>query len=580
MSALPTFGAVALSARDLVAQRFARAAGRLHLVGGGNPAASAIIESCAARCWRAALDHGHTCIAMDPDEIALLGDSPAVASAAAALADSASTERRDAALVLEGGHLFLERLWRAEWRLARRVLALADPAPVATGEKIAAELAAVFGGSDPDEAQRRAVAVALARRLSVISGGPGTGKTTTLARLIAVYSRLVPEARIAIAAPTGKAAARVSEALYAQLAEFAAATGQVGAQLPAATTLHRLLGIRGAGSRPAFGARRALPFDLVVVDEASMIDLELASALASAIGDNSRLVLAGDRDQLASVEAGAVFAALCAGRDERVSGGVVTLGRNYRQRETPEIVRWAQAARAGTIVADACHDDSAKVRLRLLGGTGGSDQAALATAVLAGYAPALELLARRGGGAEVAGELLARLATYRALCALRRGPLGVEALNRVVAAAVRTSVGAEPAASWYPGRFVIVNRNTPELDLFNGDTGVCLERDGTLAIAFAAAGGLHWVPVAQMPACSDAFALTVHQSQGSEFDQVTLVAAPAGHRLATRELIYTGITRARLGLAIFAAEGALADAAGRVTERTGLLGWRLSGPTG
>lgn len=574
MSALRGFGDVAVAARELVARRFASAAGRLHHLGGGDPATRAAVESCAARCWRSAQEHGHSCIALGPDELAALAASPAVAPAAGAMAAAGSAQRRDAALVLEADHLFLERLWRAEWQLARRLLELAAPAPLAPAADVAAMVATVFGGADPDDAQQRAVTVALSRRLSVISGGPGTGKTTTLARLIAAYSRLKPEARIALAAPTGKAAARVSEALHAQLLELAAADRPASAVLPGAMTLHRLLGIRGTGSRPAFGATRPLPFDLIVVDEASMVDLELASALVAAMGGNARLVLAGDRDQLASVEAGAVFAALCAARDPRLSGGVVTLERNYRQRETPEIVAWAQAARTGTI-ADIGSGQGG-VRLQRLAGAGGGEQATLARSVLAGYAPALELLADAGAGAEVAPELLRRLSGYRVLCALRRGPLGVAALNRVVAAAARAAVGADPDATWYPGRFVIVSRNTRELGLFNGDTGVCLRRDGALAVAFPLADRLHWVGVAQMPACADAFALTVHQSQGSEFDQVALVAAPAGHRLATRELIYTGITRARLGLEIFAAEGALAAAAARVTERTGLLGWRLA----
>jgi len=577
MSARPGFADVALAARDLAARRFASAVARLHRGGGGDPGTRATIESCAARCWRAAQEHGHSCVALDQDESAALGASPAVAPAAAATAAEGSAERRDAALVLENGHLFLERLWRAEWRLAQSLLELAEPAPLERAESIAAEMAALLGNADADEAQQRAVTVALSRRLTVISGGPGTGKTTTLARLIAVYARLVPQARIAIAAPTGKAAARVSEALHAQLAELAAASGPASARVPGATTLHRLLGVRGAGSRPSFGRERPLPFDLVVVDEASMVDLELASALVTALGAHARLVLSGDRDQLASVEAGAVFAALCAARDERVRGSVVALERNYRQRETPEIVRWAQAARAGTMAAEDLAEGAGRVSLRRLAGAVAADQAALGRTALAGYAPALELLGREGGSAAVAAELLGHLAGYRVLCALRQGPFGVEALNRVVAAAARMAVGADPDAAWYPGRFVIVNRNTPELGLFNGDTGVCLRRGGTLAVAFPAAAGLHWVAVAQMPACAEAFALTVHQAQGSEFDQVTLVPAPAGHRLATRELIYTGITRARSKLEIFAGEGALSDAAGRVTERTGLLGWRLAG---
>ena len=562
------FGNLAANARDLVARRFALTVRRLHLTGGGDEGECAALMACAGRCWSSAQDNGDSCIALDADAAALVAASPAVAVLAAG-----GDLSRAAPLVLDRGHLFLERLWRAEWQLATHLLALAEPAPLADDDRLVAGLHAVLGEAEIDAAQQRAVMATLTRRLAVISGGPGTGKTTTLARLIAVCSRLAPLARVAVAAPTGKAAARVGEALQAQLAGRLA-PGE--ATLPSATTLHRLLGIRGPGSRSAFGPERPLPYDLVVVDEASMIDLEMASALAAAIGPRARLVLCGDRDQLASVEAGAVFAALCAASDERLSAGVVTLERNYRQRETPEIVAWAHDARAGSL-ADERAAGSGPVFLRQLSGDHRADQAALVRSALAGYEPAFDLLRGEGGGPAIADELLALLARYRVLCALRRGPLGVDAVNRVLAAAVRAIVAADPESSWYPGRFVIVGRNTPELGLFNGDTGVCLRRDGALMIAFPGGDRLHWVAAAQMPSCAEAFALSVHQSQGSEFERVALVAAPLGHRLARRELIYTGITRARREIEIFAAPGALADASGRATERAGLLAERLSG---
>ncbi len=561
------------SAQERIALRFAQALARVHRFGGGADTTTSVLEACAARCWNAALQLGHACIPLGAEEASLLATSPAVASVEAAGDDAMAL--RDAPLVLDGHHLFLERLWRAERGLAAALRSLASSDPLAAEDRLAAEIGAAFGGYDPRDAQQRAVHVALTRRLAVVSGGPGTGKTTTLARLITAYARLAPQGRVAIAAPTGKAAARVSEALHAQLAAHHPGDELAGRMPQNATTLHRLLGFRGPASRPQFGAARPLPFDLIVVDEASMIDLEMAGALVAAVGTHARLVLSGDRDQLASVEAGAVFAAVCAAQHAGLHESIVTLESNYRQREAPAIAAWAQAARLGTLGAAGFPDGGGAVRLHPLADGGAGERPALVAAALAGYEPVLALLETGEAGEEGARECLRRLGNYRVLCAQRRGPLGSEAMNRLVDHAVRARLGVAPGAAWYRGRFVIVTRNTPELDLFNGDTGVCLARDGALMVAFPSAGGLRWVAVAQMPLCTEAFALTVHQSQGSEFDAVTLVAAPAGHALATRELIYTGITRARRSLEVFAGVGALADAASRPTVRSGLLGERL-----
>lgn len=204
---------------------------------------------------------------------------------------------------------------------------------------------------------------------------------------------------------------------------------------------------------------------------------------------------------------------------------------------------------------------------------GPASAGAIADRSLAAWSPALAALA----GGEPAERIVAAFDRHRVLCALREGPLGAIAINAAVAARIRRRVGAAPGAIWYTGRIVIVTRNRPELGLYNGDVGICLpDPTGAPAVAFDAGGALRWQPVRQMPAHEDAFAITVHKSQGSEFDTVALVPAPAGHGLNTRELLYTGATRARSALVVWAGADAIEDGATRRTERHGRLADRIA----
>jgi len=543
----------------------------------------------AQRIWKASAD-GHACVAVDDSrQRERLAASPAVAGGPAGEA---------APLVLDGDALYLQRLWRAESVLAGLLVALDAPAPLADAaarEQVLDEVAPV---ERVDALQRAAIAAALSRRLAIVTGGPGTGKTTTMARLLVAFSRLAPAARIAIAAPTGKAAARLSQALAAQLAVLDP-DGELAARLPATgLTVHRLLGLRGEGSRPADDAAR---FDLVIVDEASMLDLELARGLVESIPAGGRLVLAGDRDQLASVEAGAVFAEACASRLD----GVVRLQRNYRQADAPALTAlaaWLRDRCLASSGADAPPFDSlAGVECRAPAGAG-----PIAVQAVAAWEPALAALT----AGEPAAAVIAAFERHRVLCAMRDGPTGVRALNDAIAARIRRRVGARPGAVWYPGRIVIVTRNRPELGLSNGDVGVCLpdpaappgvpaaarewtgasagawegasagasmsSEHASLSVAFGSGGELRWMPARQMPAHDDAFAITVHKSQGSEFQSVALVPAPRGHRLNTRELLYTGATRASSRLTVWAEAGALDDGARQRTERHGRLADRIA----
>ncbi len=526
----------------------------------------ATLATWAERVWKAAAD-GHACVAVDE-----AGARERLASCRVVAVDG----RAALPLVLDGAALYLQRLWQAESGLAASLVALDAAAPLATADTIDALLAEVAAPEAVDERQRAAIRTALMRRLAVVTGGPGTGKTTTLARLLVAFSRLAPDARVAIAAPTGKAAARLAQALGEQLGRIDA-SGALSARLPSAgLTVHRLLGLRGSASRLA----QALRYDLVIVDEASMLDLEMAAALAASIPDGGRLVLAGDRDQLASVEAGAVFAEACASPLE----GVVRLQRNYRQASAPALTAlsgWLRDRHRAPQALPAPFAPAAGVELRTPRGA-----SAIADQALAAWEPALARVASGDhAGPAQAVSIVAAFERHRVLCAMREGPLGVEALNAAIAARVRERVGAPPGALWYPGRIVIVVRNRPELELANGDVGICLPLPAAasdaatapLAVVFDTGGGaLRWLPVRQMPAHDDAFAMTVHKAQGSEFDSVALVAAPRGHRLNTRELLYTGATRARSRLVVWAEPTAIEDGAMRRTERHGRLADRIA----
>jgi exodeoxyribonuclease V alpha subunit len=497
-----------------------------------------------------------------------------------------------APLVLDGQRLYLHRYWRYESAVAGALLArcaIDDEQVDESRLKRALDRYFPAAGSAPDM-QKVAAAVAGVKRLAVFCGGPGTGKTSTVARVLAVLSELADGARIAIglAAPTGKAAARLQAAL--------GTLPETAVMAPRAVTLHRLLGL-AAGRAPRYHSGNPLPFDVVVVDEASMIDLALAAKLVGALPAHARLILLGDPDQLASVEAGAVLASIAGGggayspamgarlarltgqsvptgpTPSRLSDSIVLFEQSYRFAAGSGIGRIAHAVRAG--------DASAAIAALDAGGEAtwqSSDAEALGSAIFRGYERYFEAV-RAGADA---GRCFAEFGRFRALAAVREGPYGVHALNGMVE---RRLAAHEPAVlhqRWFPGRPVMVTRNDYALRLANGDVGIVM-RDaaapGGVAVVFEAPeGGLRRISPARVPECETVYAMTVHKSQGSEFDAVLLVLPPEPVPVLSRELVYTGISRARRSLAVVAPPEVLKIAIEVRIKRDSALSERIRNP--
>ncbi|WP_061134817.1 exodeoxyribonuclease V subunit alpha [Caballeronia fortuita] len=545
-----------------------------------------------------------------------------------------SDARADAADLLplvidEDGRLYLARYYDYERRLARALVERSReagvPVPREDIARQAERIARYFGPRADDDIdwQRVAAFVALAGRLTIVSGGPGTGKTTTVVGVLACLLDADPGLRIALAAPTGKAAQRMQEALIERADTLPA---ELAARLPRTSfTLQRLLGAQSDG-RFRHHRDNPLPYDVIVVDEASMIDVALAAHLLEAVAPASRLVMLGDKDQLSAVEAGAVFAELSAqpsfsragvariaaalsvdakrleaALPNAASAGdaqgfgdlfdtkaepaltdcVVWLQKNYRFGLESDIGRLSVAIRDGDEKAALDALDPSGERAAALVDDG---DAALSERTLArlakGFAPYAEALAGALDGAQTDHALLFdALNRFRVLCATRKGPRGVDEVNARVAGKVREQAGIALAlgAQWFAGRPVIVTRNDYALGLFNGDIGIALPGvDGLLRVAFRMAdGALRYVSPAALPPHDTAFALTVHKSQGSEFEHAALVLPGAFVRVLSRELVYTAITRAKRRIEVIGSAAIFAQAVREPTRRDSGLAARM-----
>ncbi|NKQ09593.1 exodeoxyribonuclease V subunit alpha [Pseudomonas sp. SST3] len=497
-------------------------------------------------------------------------------------------------LILDGERLYLARYQAYEQQLAEQLLARAADAPEVDERQLSESLTRLFAfNQQSPDWQRLAAAQAVRRRLTVISGGPGTGKTTTVVRLLAALLEQPGGERLAIglAAPTGKAAARMAEAIRNAKADLPASEAVKEALPDDARTLHRLLGSRGDSPKVRHDAANPLPLDVLVVDEASMVDLALMAKLVAALPPKARLILLGDKDQLAAVEAGAVFAELCEGRGfdeqaasdlQRITGQSVPVDRP-RSRLGDAVVllthshRFAGDSGIGEL-ARRINGGDAKGTVTLLqeqradlAWNATPAPAALIERLEQGYAPYLQ--AARQADPAMAFDAFNG---FRALTAQRQGAFGVTGINESLEARLKRRLGVPARERWYPGRAVMVRQNDYALGLFNGDIGLCLKTEQGLRVFFEGEEGFRGFAPARLPSHDSAFAMTVHKSQGSEFAEVLLALPEQPSPLLTRSLFYTGITRAKQKVEIWALPARLAEAVNTRAERAAGLAERLA----
>jgi len=516
----------------------------------------------------------------------------------------------DAPLVLENGLLYLRRYREYERRLAQGLQRIATQ-PLAEADP--GRLATLFGQLFPQaregiDHQARAAAVALRHPLVLVTGGPGTGKTTTIARLLVLLAAQAVQAdqslpRVALAAPTGRAAERMAESLrlaVQRLRLLGIAPALCDAMPSTGTTLHRLLGVIPDSPRFRHHADNPLPYDVVVVDEASMIDLPLMTKLVEAVADGSRLVLLGDPDQLPSVEAGDVLSAILRASGDglgtqaddaqalrallapdalqplapprRFAGRRVQLQRGYRQTDALDLAPLAHAVREG--------NSATALALLRVGSLPGVQFHEDQSDPLQHHREQLLGHWRGLGDAADPGQALATAGRIRLLTAVREGPQGARGLNARIEALLAGVPRPGMAPGYFHGRLLLITENSYRHRLFNGDIGICLiDRHGTPTAWFPGETpdqprGFH--PGA-LPAHESAFAMTVHKAQGSEFDEVWLQLPRRDNRVLSRELIYTGMTRARQALHVLGSAQVLEAALARHASRLSGLATRLQG---
>ncbi|CAH2776569.1 MAG: Exodeoxyribonuclease V alpha chain (EC [uncultured Paraburkholderia sp.] len=684
-----------------LAEGFARRIGTLARCSGASLDAARWAARGAFAASRA-IGEGHVCVplaALARRFEASRDDVRAALFASGMASDGTKSSAALRPLVIDAqGRLYLARYYDYERRLARSLVAHASEAAALDAARFDTDSSAVpraasnaealrervlryFGEPKDDEVdwQRVAAVTALSGQLTIVSGGPGTGKTTTVVGVLACLLDARADLRIALAAPTGKAAQRMQETLLARAGDLPA---ELAARLPQTSyTLHRLLG-SGPGRRFRHHRDNPLPYDVVVIDEASMIDVAIAAHLLDAIGPGTRLVMLGDKDQLAAVEAGAVFAELSArptftehglqriaqalGMDEarlakalpsanrrkgaaRVSeaampddaapasddlfaqsnapesgemfpfagffddayfsveerelplaessafdeaqgvnplaDSVVWLDRNYRFGFESPIGRLSVAIRDGSASSalDVLRIDPAEpCAAALYQDTQALLSERTVTRLAEGFGPyaqaLTEALAQPTPDPEPLFEALNR---FRILCATRSGPRGVDQVNAAMSAQVRHAAGVTLAvgAQWFAGRPVMVMRNDHALGLFNGDIGIALpSAGGALRVYFRTGdGSLRAVSPAALPPHDTAFALTVHKSQGSEFEHAVLMLPSVFSRVLSRELVYTAITRARERVEIVGSRAVLSQLIVTPTQRDSGLAARIAG---
>ncbi|MGN5239065.1 exodeoxyribonuclease V subunit alpha [Rhodococcus sp. SJ-3] len=497
----------------------------------------------------------------------------------------------------EGPLLYLDRYFRQEQMIREVLAARSDGFPAADDDRLSAALDELFRdqsdrtkSSPAPDRQRVAAALAATHHTTVIAGGPGTGKTHTIARILALLEMIEgPGLRIGLAAPTGKAAARLQESVREQESVLPLPPGL------SAMTLHRLLGWQRGRTRFRYHADNHLPYDVIVVDETSMVSLTMMCRLLEAVRPDTRLVLVGDPDQLASVDAGAVLADLiarpvsgevnpvfvrAAARDleasgdpdeaafkplehERLRGGIVRLSRG--RRFGGEIARLAVAVRDGDgdKVMEILNSGAPEIAFQR------PDDIELLRRDVVGSAQEVTAAALTGDIHAV----LERFETHRLLCAHRDGPYGVQRWARQAMEWISASTGRRlDPERWYPGQPLLVTANDHEARVYNGDTGVVVRRgDGDLVAAFARGEQPFVLHPSQLSGVQTVYAMTIHRSQGSQYGTVSVILPDERSSLLTRELLYTAITRARSKVRVVGTEAAVrAGVERRVLRASGL----------
>lgn len=499
----------------------------------------------------------------------------------------------------EDGRLYLYRYWKYERDLARIILEKGGASTRDLDEDLLGNgLQRLFPESSGEGGDRQKIAAltAVQKKFCVISGGPGTGKTTTVVKILALLLEQAGDKplRIALAAPTGKAAARLKESIQ-RMKDKLDCDPLIKKMIPAeVTTIHRLLGVRPASIRFRYSGDNRLPFDLVIIDEASMVALPLMAKLAVALKSEASLILLGDRDQLASVEAGAVLGDICGrGRQEpfslqfvnfvkRVAGenlpagldassdcalsdSLVILKKNYRFGGNSGIGGVSKAVNSG--------DGIGAFALLTAEDKGGCNWHDLPGPVALKKALSEKVVSEYGAylAAKSPAEALQLFDNFRILCAVRQGIYGVAGVNALVEEILAENGLIEKHNRWFAGRPVMITVNDYQLKLFNGDIGIALpdpQSEGATRVWFpAAGGGVRDVSPLRLPSHETVYAMTVHKSQGSEFERVLLLLPDSDSGILARELIYTGITRGKSDVEIWGDKDIFVTAVSRRTER-------------
>jgi exodeoxyribonuclease V alpha subunit len=496
---------------------------------------------------------GHSCVSLAADDVALV-ESTGLASDGSCVMP----------LVIEKSRLYLHRYWLYEQRLAGQLAALSDRYFAATQADEALDRYFPSTCADIDW-QKQAAKSAVSQALTIITGGPGTGKTTTVVKILALLQEMSEfPLHIALAAPTGKAAMRLQESIAINKQGLPCVQSIKDGIPEKVTTLHRLLGAKPPSPYFRHCADQPLPYDLLVVDETSMVDLALMSKLVDALKPGARLILLGDKDQLASVESGAVLADLT----QSLPGQTVELMKSHRFQGDIKAL------------ADAVNRQQAEQAWRLLQNSDADADASLLKAepidfIVENYLEYLRLMAC---GADFP-EVFAAFDRFRVLCSNQRGPNSVSDINARVEQELARRNKIRLGGQWYPGRPVMITANNPGLQLFNGDIGLCLadpENDGQLRVFFLRGdGSVKKLQPARLLACETVFAMTIHKSQGSEFQRVLIMLPERINPVLSKELLYTAITRAKTSVKIVADQAVFMAAIAHKVQRDSGLGDKL-----